>query len=133
MSLNLTIGNPVVTAAAVQGGANLDPFRSFWLGYTFTVNLTSKAVMIDMGFLALYLSHDSKQQPAAGARLTGFGPVQQPLVISDTTTSKLTLKNLDYVGAEDTECANQAMQLHLFKFDSAREGGIAAWVDDNGW
>lgn len=135
MSLNLTIGSPVVTSAAAQGGANLDPFRSFWVGYTFTVNTASKAVQIDnKGYMAVYLSHDSSQKPPARAQLVAaYGPVKEPVVISDTTGSKLTLKNLDYVAAEDCECANQAMQLHLFKFDATRDGGIAAWVDDNGW
>jgi hypothetical protein len=136
MSLELKVGKKqVLVTTAPKGAANLDPFRSFWIGYPFTID-SGKTVQIGEGYLAVYCSHDTNQPIPAlgkdGPQLAAFGRVEE-VEIADTDKNKIILKNLDYVGVKDFECANQAMQLHLFRFVGARENGIAGWIDESGW
>jgi hypothetical protein len=142
VSLNLSINNKSVITAKDKSGADVDAFRSFWLGYTFATPVdANKLVAIGKGCLAVYCSHDSaKDIPARGAvgpELAKYGPLEGKLEIYYGSDKKkgnaLTLDHLDYIGAEDIECANQAMQLHLSKFEPARGRGIVGWVDDTKW
>lgn len=136
MSLKLTIGNRAVISPVGPGGANLSPLRSLWIGYTFTINPDIGHVNIGSGYLALYLSHDSRLNIPAltpiGPQLVNYGQVLDDVEIGDASGNKIKLRNLDYIAVEDIECANQAMQLHVLRFNSQR-GNVREWVDDQGW
>ena len=139
MSYELSIGGQKVISRLGEQNQNLDVFNSFWLGFRFTLDQYANVTIGD-SFGAIYCSHDSgKIIPTLrdeGPRIDTFGAITSSLTISTETadeTQELTLDCVDYVDAVDCHCGNQAMQLHLLRFDPTRIGGIGSWVDDKGW
>jgi hypothetical protein len=138
MSYNLTVGSTERIRATVNN-VNLNPLCSYWVGYRFSVSAGTQILQILEGFVALYMSHTSSQKipllndGAEAPQLDDFGQIGK-LTLIGPKDSKLVLDQLDYMSAEDVECGNQAMQLHVLKFRAGSQGGnMTQWIDDQGW
>ena len=138
MSYSLKVGTTDRVQATVAN-VDLNPLCSFWVGYRFKIDAATQTLKIGEGFVALYLSHNSSQKiplldpGASGPQLAGFGATGA-LTLTGPGGASLVFDELDYMFAEDVECGNQAMQLHLLKFRSGTDGGdINKWINDDGW
>ena len=138
MSYDLYIGEQKVISRLGDQNQNLDVFHSFWLGFRFIVNSEAE-ISIGDSFGAIYCSHDSEKMIPAlkdeGPQIDTFGAISSLTISTGTATKthELKLGGFDYIDVIDCHCANQAMQLHLLRFNPQVIGGIGSWVNDSGW
>jgi len=115
--------------------------NSFWMAYDFLLEPGATPqdakITIGNGYFAIYCSHDSS------IKISEFGSKSHSLIKTDALNNveivtsdekKIKLSNLEYKGMQDIEAANQAMQLHLFRF--MEPDGIddkQQWINDGDW
>jgi hypothetical protein len=137
MSYKLIVGDNEVIQPTGSSGQNWDALNSFWLGYNYTIVPQTNEIKIDQGFFAVYVSHGTNK-PIQGLRvLEGariheeFGMLPDVQLVS-SGNDRLRMSGLRYAATEEVECGNEAMQLHLCKFDP-KEVGPTQWVSDAEW
>lgn len=137
MSYDLTINDTLAIRRKSPEGRSWDALNSWMIFYRYTLAQANPwKIAVDQAYLAVYASHESNvpipaktdRGPTLGV---DYGEQGLTVEIADTAGS-LTAKGLTYIKAEDIHAANQAGQLHLFRFDKAKEN-IDRWIDDTSW